>query len=448
MQVMTSKNALRSATRRLILLTIALGLGAAAQAQGTYLVDCSGTNTSEFPSIGAALAAAGPNSYVVVTSTAPCNENVYITNFSNLNLGAVFGGGPVTINGNVNITASNMVMLYGVNVTNASGDGIDVISSHNVTLMFSSSNGNSGRGMMVNNMSDVTVVGPGSFDGNGNNGINLSGNSLVNINNWNGSWFDISGNAGAGVWLSGGSFGTLGTTTINNNVNPSGNTPPSGYGIQALGASKVQIGTCYGPNQIANNQNGGLDAEENTEVSFWSCGNPSTQSSITNNGSVGISAGLGSQVTLYDNAQITGHTGPGVDLYGNSQLRIFSTNLISNNGSAGDPRSAGIVVDGNSEAYLRGGTITMNQGPGILVLVNSSVDSVGAAFSGNTGGNFTCDSSSYGVSDLIPRNGVSAGCRSPHNLGNRRGLTAAPAATNLNAGKSQAALYKKFASRK
>jgi len=432
----------------LILPVLALCLGAAAQAQGVFLVDCSGTSPSEFSSINSALAVAGSNSYVYVTTTAPCNEYVYITNFSNLNLGTFFPGG-TTISGSVIITGSNLVYLYGFNITNPSGDGIAINSSRGVTLQNISSNGNNGRGMTANNLSDVTLVGPGSFDNNANQGINMGGYSTVNINNWvPGSSFDISGNIGAGVWLSGGSFGTLGTTTINNNANPPGTTPPAGYGIQALGASRVQIGTCYGLNQIANNQNGGLDAEENTEVSIWTCGNPAYQSSITNNGPVGISAGLGSQVTLYDNAQITGHTGPGVELYGNSQLRTFSANLISNNGSAGDPRSAGIVVDGNSEAYLRGGTITTNHGPGILVLVNSSVDSVGATFSGNTGGNFTCDSSSYGVSDVIPPNGASAGCRSPHNLGNRRGLTAAPAQPNLNAGKSQAALYKKFASHK
>jgi hypothetical protein len=249
------------------------------------------------------------------------------------------------------------------------------------------------------------------------------------------------------VWVGSGTFFTYGTTTINNNSNPSGTTPPMGYGIEALGASKVQIGTCYGPNQIAGNQNGGLDAEENTEVSIWSCGNPSFQSSITANGPVGISAGLGSQVTLYDNAQISGHTGPGVELYGNSQLRVFSANLISQNGSAGDPRSAGIVVDGNSEAYLRGGTIMMNQGPGVLVLVNSSADSFGAAFSNNTGGSLTCDSSAYTVSDLLPP--ASNGCRAPHHLGNRRGQTASPMTKpDSTALKNKLAQYKAFASRK
>ena len=45
--------------------------------------------------------------------------------------------------------------------------------------------------------------------------------------------------------------------------------------------------------------------------------------------------------------------------------------------SGGGHRSAGIVVDGNSEAYLRGGQITMNQGPAMLVLVNSSADFTG-----------------------------------------------------------------------
>lgn len=162
---------------------------------------------------------------------------------------------------------------------------------------------------------------------------------------------------------------------------------------------------------------------------------------------MGISAGLGSQVTLYDNAQISGHSGPGVELYGNSQLRVFSANLISQNGSASDPRSAGIVVDGNSEAYLRGGTITMNQGPGILVLVNSSADSLGATFSDNSRGSLTCDSSAYAVSDLLPPAGNA--CREPHHLGNRRGLTATPLVKpDSTALKNKLAQYKAFASRK
>jgi hypothetical protein len=432
---------------RLVLLIMGLGVAAVAQGQSYYFVDCSGTNPADYSTISAALAVAGPNSYVLITGA--CNENVNITNAWNLNIGAPYGS-TASINGNVSVTGSNTVFLYGLNVTNPAGDAFDITSSRNVTLWTCTGNENHGRGLMAENLSDVTVEGPGSFDNNGTGGINLSGNASVSVQTWGGP-LDISRNQGPGVWLTSGSvFETLGNTTINNNVSPSGAVPPTGYGIQALGASKVQIGTCYGSNQIAYNQSGGVDAEENSEVSLWSCGAP-YQSSVIANGPVGISAGLGSQVTLYDNAQISEHTGSGVELYGNSQLRVFSANLISQNGSAGDPRSAGIVVDGNSEAYLRGGTISSNEGPGILALVNSSVDSVGATFSGNIGGIATCDSSAYMVSDLLPPTAnppPGIACRSPHHLGNRRGFTAAPAAPDATAQKNKALQYKALATLK
>jgi hypothetical protein len=130
---------------------------------------------------------------------------------------------------------------------------------------------------------------------------------------------------------------------------------------------------------------------------------------------------------------------------------MYGPNVISNNGNGADPRSAGVVVDGNSEAYLRGGTISANAGPGILALVNSSVDSVGATFSGNTGGIITCDSSAYMVSDLNPANGNPSpgiGCRAPHHLGNRRDSSAAPVAPDITPQKNRAAQYRKFATRR
>jgi hypothetical protein len=191
------------------------------------------------------------------------------------------------------------------------------------------------------------------------------------------------------------------------------------------GASKSQFGTCFGPNVIQGNQAGGINSQESSELSLWNCGLP-YQSFLLDNGSVGISAGLGSQVTLDNNVQISGHSGPGVEIWGHSQLNIIEANLISKNGAAGDPRSAGIVVDGNSEAYLRGGQISMNEGPGMLVLVNSSVDFSGATITGNSGGAITCDSSAYMVSDPSTtgeRPGGRIDCRTPHRLGNRRGLS-------------------------
>src|SRR5262250_103977 len=89
--------------RRLVpLLLLALAITTAARAQSYYYVDCSGTNPADFPTIGAALAVAGPNSYILITGT--CNENVSIANASNLNVGAFYGS-TATIHGNVSITA-------------------------------------------------------------------------------------------------------------------------------------------------------------------------------------------------------------------------------------------------------------------------------------------------------------------------------------------------------
>ena len=131
---------------------------------GYYFVDCSGANPNDYSTIGAALAVAGPGSYVLITGT--CNENVNISNAWNLNVGAFYNSA-ATINGNVSITSSNSVFLYGLNVTNPSGDAFDISGSHNVTLWTCTGNGNHGSGLSANHLSYVIVEGPGSFDNNG-----------------------------------------------------------------------------------------------------------------------------------------------------------------------------------------------------------------------------------------------------------------------------------------
>ena len=433
--------------RVLLLLAAALTVITAAHAQSYYYVDCLGANHSDFSTIGAALAVAGPNSYILVTGT--CNENVNITNFSNLNLGAVYGS-TATIHGNVSITASNSVFLYGLNVTNPAGDAFDITSSHNVTLWTCTANGNSGVGLSVGTLSDVVVQGPGSFDSNGAGGIGVSFHAILNVLAWGGP-VDISGNHGAGVGVGdGGLFQTVGNTTIENNINTSTGVRPNGFGIQAVSASKVQVANCFGTSQISGNQSGGIDDREHSQISIWNCG-PNGENIIKDNGPVGVEVGMGSQLALYQNVLISGHTGAGIDLYAEGQLYMYGPNVISQNGSSDNPRSAGVVVDGNSEAYLRGGTISTNEGPGILALVNSSVDSVGATFPDNTGGIITCDSSAYFVSDLLqatgtPHKGIE--CRTPHHLGNGDRPAAVPVAPDFTAYKNQAAQYKKSASPK
>ena len=417
----------------------------ATRAQQFLNVDCTG-NPPSYPSINAALPYATPGTFILITG--PCNEYVNLNQVSNLNLGAYYGQ-TVVLNGGISINNSQNVTLYGLNVTNPSGNGISVSNSRGIQLNVCSSSGNSGFGLSVGGMSDVTVGASGAFSHNGNNGINIGGNSLVALVAWAGP-VDISNNVGAGVWSSQGNFSTLGPTTINNNV--SNGFPNTGFGIILLGGARAQVGALFGPNVISGNQKGGASLGENAEISFWNIGPPNQ---IQNNGPVGITAGLNSQVTVYDlngpvGALITDHTSAGLDLYANSQAYLFGANQVMRNGAATDPRSAGIRVDGNSEVLLRGGQVTQNNGPGILALVNSSADFTGVTFAGNAQGEvIDCDNSSWMVSDLsrpafaVPAAGVA--CRTPHLLGNRDVVKTIPTAPDWSAPKARFDAYAKAA---
>ena len=401
-------------------------------------VDCSGTNLYAYPSINAALPNAGPGAFILVTGV--CNESVSLWGQTGLNIGAFFGQA-ATINGNFTINNSQNIFLYGLTITNSPGDGIDVNSSRGIILDTCSSSGNAGRGLAVNSMSDVAIQASGTFDNNGRGGINVEESSQVRVWAWAGL-VDISNNAGPGLRSGQSSFWTYGHTTIANNTFGAGS--DSGYGLDMRGAARAQFGTIFGPNFITGNQQGGAWLQENSEISFWNGGQ---QNIIQGNGPVGVLAGFGSQVTFFDSSLITGHSSAGVDLYANSQAYLFGANTVQSNGSSSDPRSAGVRIDGNSEAFLRGGQVSGNSGPGLLVLVNSSADFSGVSFSGNSGV-IACDSSSTMVSDLAgpnstPPAGVS--CRTPHGLGGRQIAKAQPAAPDWSAQKAQHDRYAKLA---
>jgi hypothetical protein len=321
------------------------------------------------------------------------------------------------------------VYFHGLNITSLTGDGINVMQSQALIIDSCSSSGNAGNGLDLGSASEVLVIAPASFDGNSANGINLYGNSYVQLTSWNGQPLDISNNHNAGVWASQASFTALGLTNIANNL---------GVGMQLYGGARVQMGTQAGPNTLTGNQQGGVSVQENSEISFFNFG---SQTYIQNNGPVGVGASFGGQVTLYGGVEISGHSGPALDLTGNSQGNVSGANNLHNNGVAGDPRSAAIRLDGNSELFLRAGTIAQNIGPAILALVNSSADLAGVSFTSNSGGIVVCDTSSYMVSDLV--NGAATapgvGCRTPNALGNRSVTRVQPAPPDLSGLKARQA---------
>ena len=442
--MMTAYRKLLAQTVRVLVPGIVLLLcSGALRAQIT--VDCSGTNPDPtvYPSINAALPHAGPGAFIFVTGT--CNESVFLFGQNGISLGS-FSGQTATINGTLNIQNSHNIFLSGLNVTNATGDGIVVGSSLGIALDNCASTGNAGVGLSVGGMSEVSVDASGAFDYNARGGMNIGGNSIVQVFAFAGV-VDISNNAGPGIWISQGNFLTLGSTTVANNLFGAGSN--SGYGLDLRGGAHVQFGALFGPNHISGNQQGGASLQETAEISFFSIGQPNF---IQGNGPVGVLVGFGSQATFADitgplGAQISGHTSAGVDLYGNSQAYFLGANIVQSNGSSADARSAGIRVDGNSEAFLRGGQISGNSGPGVLVLVNSSADFSGVSFSGNNGV-ISCDSSSTMVSDLAQPNSTPAAgvsCKTPHGLGGRQIAKTQPSVPDWSAHKAQHDRYAKIA---
>ncbi len=407
-------------------------------------VDCTGSTPGAFTSINAALVASGPWSTILVTG--PCTEDVYVSGANSLYLGSWWGQ-TATLNGRLSVANSTGVYLYGLNISSATSDGITVTSSGGVVIDSCTSKGNAGFGMIANQGSDIAVVAPSAFNNNVHGGINLGGNSFLQMSAWNGMANEISNNAGPGVFASLAGFGTWGNTTISNNTSGPGSGP--GFGVELHGGARAQFGAVSGGNVIQGNQSGGVYLVESSEIAIWAF-DPAKQNVIQGNGPVGLSAGFGSEVALYDSVEISGHTGPALDLYGGSQAYLTGPNYIHNNGSASDPRSAGIRLDGNSQVFLRGGNVAHNSGPAILVLVNSSADFTGVSFASNTGGVITCDSSAFMVSDLAIGYGGTPGviCRTPHSLGNRSIWKPQPSVPDFSALKALQAKYKKLATHK
>src|SRR5215475_14374968 len=266
------------ALKCLFLMVLAVLLPATGQAQ--LVEDCTGATPGAFPSINAALPSAGAGTAIFVVA-GPCNESLQLSGWTDLFIGTYNGSPSVAINGSINVSDSHGVYFYGLNITSATGDGINVTQSQALIIDSCTSSGNAGNGLDLGNASEVLVIAPASFDGNSSSGINLYGNSYAQLNSWNGQPVDISNNHNAGVWASQASFTTFGLTNITDNL---------GVGMQLYGGARVQMGTQAGPNSLAGNQQGGVSVEENSEISFFNFG---SQTYIQNNGPVGVSASFG-----------------------------------------------------------------------------------------------------------------------------------------------------------
>jgi len=406
---------------------------APAQYNQVLYVDCSATlpTPPNYSSINAALYAATDRTAINVQAGTICNESVYLSDLSNI---SIYSSTGFTLNGNFTIQNSRSVYIFGVNVTNSHGDGINVNNSNAVTIEDSSSSNNSGSGLNIS-ASNVTISRVDSFNYNAGGGVIAGGNSSLNFNGWwpIGAHFELIGNSGSGLKMDRSVLTVSGNMTISNTVPSIGGTFPDAFGIIGWGGATGGLFDMTGPNFVTNNQGGGIFLAETSEMSMGG-GMPWATYPLTiqGNGPYGIYIEFGAQVTIFGATQILDHTIAGVDVYSNSQANIFNGNQITHNGTGLDPGRAGLRVDGNSQAYVRGITFSQNGGPGILELVNSSVDLGSSTFSFNAGGAVVCDGSAVLKSDLpASALGTANTCRVAPVMGIQRRSAVAPPSSNL-----------------
>lgn len=385
----------------------------------TYTVGCPGGTGGAYNSINSVLPLLVPGDVVFVSGT--CTENVTIEEMNQISL---LGSPFANLVGSLFIGDSSVIFVANFNVTSPTGYGIAVESGRDINFDACTSNGNADAGIYVENTSDAYIFPSGSFDNNANAGIYSDSNSFVALYAFGGT-IDISNNMNAGIVCFSCMVQNDGNVTISGNKAVPESLAVSGFGVDLRGASRAQFGAFYGPNLIQLNQNGGVSLQENSEISFFGGALiPGGQLNIIqNNGPVGVVVSYGSQATFFEGIRIFGHTEVGVDVYGHSQAYFHGDDKIDGNGTGQAASRAGLRIDGDSEGLLRGSEFSQNGGPGILALVNSSVDFAKLVFGQNQGGSVVCDSSSYMASDLSksqqnPANGIS--CQTPHNFGNHR----------------------------
>lgn len=270
------------------------------------------------------------------------------------------------------VTSGGSVTVYGVVAEKSVGDPsagygngfhVDVGSFLNM-----------GEGGAVNNAGYGIYLGEGSSATFFGNQSWLQGEPLV-----------ISGNGLAGIRAERTEFVSWAGVTIERN---------GGWGLLLLGAHGSFGSIASSQSLVRDNPSGGAFLAEGSEASFWG------RTSFQNNGPYGVYLDSASSAH-FDAAGgmlpsdgkcvlVEGHTEVGVNVTTNGHVSFNGPHVVRNNGAAGKAWSAGVRVDGGSQAYFGKGfvgvptEVTDNSGPGILVDLGSVLEVPTASIQDNS----------------------------------------------------------------
>ncbi len=145
----------------------------------------------------------------------------------------------------------------------------------------------------------------------------------------------------------------------------------SEIGLNASGGANVEIEGCT----ISDNAGDGISANDSYLDIYTS--------TVSNNGSSGITAWLGSSIFI-KNSQVSLNKSLGLNVSGHSSFHLKRGNTIS--GNATDSGWGGIGIYHVSYVFVEDdNNITQNNGPGIIISNNSTLDMSSGIIDGNQG---------------------------------------------------------------
>ncbi len=334
----------------------------------TATVDCTGATPGAHSSIGAALATLDEDGPHLISVSGTCTEQVEVAFRDRLTL----EGSPTA-----RLEAPGGAVL---SLSRARG-----FTLRNVTVA------GGGQALWVGAQSDATLQGVVLED----SGIGLVVGEDSSA---------VLGGAGAGqaVAIRGNGVGALidsANLTFRGHVAVEEN----GTGIDAERSRVAILGAPAAPNAVRDNTGNGIFAHGGTDLDLRGA------NEVSNNGLSGILAFEGSVVDVIGaGAQTTTFAGNGrsaVALIFNSSGRVTNA-VVTGNGSADQPFSAGISANNNSSAIISGTTISITVGPGIDVQAGGMARISGTTVTGGTGAPVLVRTG--GIVELLAGNGIAS----------------------------------------
>lgn len=338
-------------------------------------VGCPGGIGGQFSSINDALNSLDQFGPHTITVSGTCTENLFIHDRNGITMIAAAGQKATVANAAnppaivIQFFRARRMLLYGLTVQGGS-DGVLVNEDSDALIQNCTMQGNSGDGLGVQQGASATIENS-IFRNNGGNGVSANSNATVTLATSPQQRIHMSNNHFAGINVDG-SYLQINFGTVTSENNGGAEIFASGGRLEIFGDNPTTNGNLFQHNHD------GIDIFNGTAALFFG------QNIIRENGFVGLQVD-GSTTDFIpgslpdgtpDGVVVEGHSLLGVNVTGSSEVSLYGTHKVQNNGSAGgDPNFlSGVRVSRSSTTIGGGIRIVHNVGPGVLADFKSGLE--------------------------------------------------------------------------